>query len=106
MIAAKHNAPLKRHLWILVFLNTTDGILTFLGISAGLITEGNPLLSSFSPGIILAIKVLLSLCLSSFLFTSFIAIQSRLWRYFLISTNVLYSLIFLLHIFWISLLAI
>ncbi len=106
MIAAQHHAPLKKHVWTLILLNTTDGILTFFGISAGLITEGNPLLSSFSAGTILAIKVLLSICLSGFLFTSFIAIQSHLWRYFFISTNTLYSLIFLLHIFWISLLAI
>lgn len=106
MIAAKHSTPLKNHVWALAILNAADGLLTFFGITSGFITEANPLLSSFSPGVILAIKVLLSLCLSGFLFTPFVAIQSRLWRYFFISANTLYSLILLLHIFWLSLLAI
>ena len=105
MKAAKLSAPLKNHVWALAILNAADGLLTFIGITYGFITEANPLLSSFSPAVILAIKVLLSLCLSGFLFTPFVAIQSRLWRYFFISANTLYSMILLLHIFWLSILA-
>ncbi|MGK7379519.1 DUF5658 family protein [Planococcus sp. 1R117A] len=99
---AEQNTPLKTHVWILGILNILDGILTFFGIKFGYITEGNPLLSSFSPFSILTIKFFLSLCLFSLLFTPFISNHSRHWRYLLISANVLYFLILFLHASWVA----
>ncbi|AQQ55159.1 hypothetical protein B0X71_15455 [Planococcus lenghuensis] len=85
-------------------LNMLDGILTYIGITSGFITEGNPLLSALSPLTILMGKLLLSLCLYGLLFTSFASIRSRLWRYGLIAANSLYSMILLLHLLWLYLL--
>lgn len=64
----KHNEPLKKHVWNLVVLNFLDGLLTYIGLSLGAITEANPLLASFSPFALLMTKLLLSLCLFGFLF--------------------------------------
>ncbi|PSL30605.1 hypothetical protein B0H99_11330 [Planomicrobium soli] len=102
MIIAENSMPLKKHIWALIILNVLDGMLTFFGLTFGLINEGNPLLQSFSPVTILVIKLLLSLCLFGLLFTPFVFVQSGKWRYFLISTITLYSIILLLHVIWIS----
>lgn len=104
MITAEYRTPLKPHVWTLAILNLLDGALTFFGLTSGFITEGNPLLSSFSPFFILTIKLSLSLCLLGLLFTPFVFIQSRLWRCLLISANTLYSMIILLHAVWLTLL--
>ena len=106
MATAEQNTPLKTHIWTLGILNIFDGILTFIGLTFGYITEANPLLSSLSPFFILTIKLLLSLCLFGLLFTPFISIRSRHWRYLLMSANVLYSMILFLHAGWLTLLAI
>ncbi|WP_088006895.1 DUF5658 family protein [Indiicoccus explosivorum] len=102
MLAADRLLQMKNLLWLLILFNALDGILTYAGITSGFITEGNPLLDSFSPLTILAIKLLLSLCLFGLLHTSFAAIQKRVWRYFLIAANSLYSMILLMHLLWIS----
>ncbi|TWT04141.1 hypothetical protein FQV26_14445 [Planococcus sp. CPCC 101016] len=81
-------------------MNFLDGLLTYTGLSLGAITEANPLLASFSPLALLVTKLLLSLCLFSFLYTPFVRIQSRKWRYVLSFVNMLYSFILLLHFFW------
>lgn len=104
MIAVEHSPSLKPYVWTLAILNLLDGMLTFVGLTSGLITEGNPLLSSFSPILILTIKLFLSLCLLGLLFTPFIFIQSSMWRYLLISANALYSIILFLHAVWLTLL--
>lgn len=106
MIPAEPHTPLKSHVWALGILNVLDGMLTFIGLTFGYITEGNPLLSSLSPFSILSIKLLLSLCLFGLLFTPFIAIRSRHWRYLLFSANVLYSMILFLHAGWLALVVI
>lgn len=102
MIAAENNTPLKKHVWALIFLNIIDGLLTYFGLIFGIINEGNPLLKSLPPAAILAIKLILSLCLYCLLFTPFVFIQSDTWRYFLVSAITLYSIILLLHLVWIS----
>ncbi|MDN7243435.1 DUF5658 family protein [Planococcus sp. N028] len=104
MIAVEQKTPLKNYIWVLIILNIFDGMLTYFGLALGVITEANPLLSSFSPISIFMIKMLLSLCLFGLLFTPFVFIQSDKWRFFLISTNALYFTILLLHFFWILLL--
>ncbi|MGI2329450.1 DUF5658 family protein [Planococcus sp. YIM B11945] len=104
MIAVEQKAPLKNPVWALIILNVLDGAITFFGLTFGFIAEKNPLLSSLSPAFILGLKLLLSLCLFGLLHTPFVLIQSRNWRIFLISTNALYSMILLLHFYWLALL--
>ncbi|MCH4826595.1 DUF5658 family protein [Planococcus halocryophilus] len=104
MSSEKSAAPLKKYVWSLVILNFLDGLLTYIGLSTGAINEGNPLLVSLSPLALLATKLFLSLCLFSFLFTPFIKIQSRIWRFTLVMVNVLYSLTILLHVYWLVIL--
>lgn len=99
----KSKAPLKKHIWSLMILNFLDGVLTYVGLLSGAVTEANPLLASFSPLTLLAIKIFLSLCLFAFLYTPFVWIQSRGWRYAFIGVNTLYTLILLLHVFWLTL---
>lgn len=96
----KRKAPLRKHVWSLVILNFLDGLLTYIGLSFGAITEANPLLASFSPLTLLATKLFLSLCLFGFLYTPFIWIQSRIWRCAFIGVNSLYGFIMMLHVFW------
>ncbi|TAA69178.1 DUF5658 family protein [Planococcus salinarum] len=97
-------APLKKYIWLLIVLNALDGILTYFGMTRGIVEEGNPLLSSFAPFTILGIKLFLSLCLFGLLFTTFAGIRAPVWRYTFIGANVLYSMIFALHLFWLPLL--
>lgn len=105
MATVDRNTPLKIPVWTLGVLNVSDGLLTFFGLTLGYITEGNPLLSSLSPFAILTIKLLLSLCLFSLLFTPFVSNRTRHWRYLLLSANILYSMILLLHASWLILVA-
>lgn len=103
MGGVRRNEPLKKHVWSLVVLNFLDGLLTYIGLSLGAITEANPILASLSPFALLMTKLLLSLCLFSFLYTPFVRIQSRSWRYSLIFVNTLYSSVLLLHLLWLIL---
>lgn len=100
MAIPDQRAPLKKWIWLLIVLNGLDGILTYFGLTQGIVTEANPLLSSFAPFTILGIKLFLSLCLFGLLFTAFAGIRSSLWRYTLISANVLYTMILALHLYW------
>ncbi|WP_407946492.1 DUF5658 family protein [Planococcus antarcticus] len=100
----QQSTPLRKYVWSLVILNFFDGLLTYIGLSFGVINEANPLLVSLSPLALLGIKILLSFCLFSFLFTPFIEIQSRMWRYALFFVNLLYSGILLLHLLWLIIL--
>ena len=95
-----HKAPLKKYIWLLIILNGLDGILTYFGLTRGLVTEANPLLSSFAPFTILGIKLFLSVCLFGLLFTAFAGIRKTFWRYTFIFANVLYSMILALHLYW------
>ncbi|MGH2318795.1 DUF5658 family protein [Planococcus sp. SE5232] len=103
MRIGKQHKPLEKHVWSLVVLNFLDGLLTYVGLSLGAITEANPILASLSPFALLMTKLLLSLCLFSFLYTPFVRIQSHSWRYSLIFVNTLYSFILLLHLLWLIL---
>ncbi|MGE6369558.1 DUF5658 family protein [Planococcus kocurii] len=104
MRSDQQSNPLKKYVWCLVILNFFDGMLTYIGLSFGVINEANPLLVSLSPLALLGIKILLSCCLFSFLFTPFIEIQSRTWRYTLFFANLLYSGVLLLHLMWLIIL--
>lgn len=97
-------APLKKYIWLLILLNGLDGILTCLGLIRGIITEANPLLSSFAPFTILAIKLFLSLCLFGLLSTTFAGIRTNFWRIIFISANAIYSMVLALHFLWLPLL--
>lgn len=94
--------PLKKPIGALAVLNLVDGILTYWGLLAGAIEEANPLLSGLSPLAVFAVKLLLSVCLAAFLFTSLVRLESRLWRYFLLAANIVYGGILLLHVIWIT----
>ena len=93
-------APLRKSIWLLIVLNGLDGILTYFGLTRGIVEEGNPLLSPLQPLTILGIKLFLSLCLFGLLFTAFAEIRTTLWRWTLISANVIYTMIFALHLYW------
>ncbi|WP_052131626.1 DUF5658 family protein [Planococcus sp. CAU13] len=100
MAVRDQSQPLKKSIWLLIILNALDGILTYLGLTRGIVTEANPLLSSFAPFTILGIKLFLSLCLFGLLFTTFAGIRTNFWRYTLLSANALYSMILALHLYW------
>lgn len=102
-MAIQPGTPLKKPIWTLVILNLADGFLTYWGLLAGAIEEANPLLSALPPFTIFMIKVLLSVCLASFLFTPLVRLQSRIWRYFLLAANIVYLGILGLHITWLTL---
>lgn len=104
MAIPDRRAPLKKYIWLLIVLNALDGILTYFGMTRGIVEEGNPLLSSFQPLTILGIKLFLSLCLFGLLFTAFAGIQKAFWRYTFIGANVIYTMIFALHLYWLPLL--
>ncbi len=94
--------PLKKPIGALAILNLADGLLTYWGLLAGAIEEANPLLSGLSPPAVFAVKLLLSVCLAAFLFTPLVRSKSLAWRYFLLTANIVYGGILLLHIIWVS----
>lgn len=100
MVIPDQRVPLKKYIWLLILLNGLDGILTYLGLTRGIVTEANPLLSSFAPFTILAIKLFLSLCLFGLLFTTFAGILTNFWRVTFIGANAIYSIILALHLLW------
>ena len=93
-------APLKKYIWLLIILNGLDGIFTYLGLTQGIVEEGNPLLSPLAPLTILGIKLFLSLCLFGLLFTTFAGIRTSFWRYTFIVANGIYVMILGLHLYW------
>ncbi len=100
MKAVEGQRSLKKPIWSLIILNLLDGVLTYLGLSLGVITEQNPLLATLTPLAILTTKAALSLCLFSFLFTSFVRVESRFWQWSLLFANGLYAYVLLLHSYW------
>lgn len=104
MNLSDNKTPLKGSIWLLIILNGLDGILTYLGLSNGIVEEANPLLSSFAPFTILGIKLFLSLCLFGFLFTTFAGVRTNFWRYTFIAANSVYVMILGLHMFWLPIL--
>ncbi|WP_422123055.1 DUF5658 family protein [Planococcus sp. X10-3] len=104
MTIPQQKTPLKKYIWLLIILNGLDGILTYLGLTRGIVTEGNPLLASFAPFTILGIKLFLSLCLFGLLFTTFAGIRKNVWRYTFIGANAIYIMILGLHLYWLPIL--
>ncbi|WP_203333121.1 DUF5658 family protein [Planococcus beigongshangi] len=101
MAIPDQRAPLKKSIWLLIVLNALDGILTYVGLSNNIVTEANPLLSSFEPFTILGIKLFLSTCLFGLLFTAFSQVRSNFWRITFFGANAIYTMIMALHLYWI-----
>lgn len=94
----------KRLLAIIIVLNTLDGICTYIGLINHWIEEANPLLSGFSPLVILCIKLLLSGAVFWLWKTTFPTRFVNGWKVILVLVVALYSWITLLHLVWLFLL--
>lgn len=89
--------------WLLVLLNSLDGIATYVGISIMIITEANPLLAELDPFTILIIKLYLSTFLSVFILQHPMQLFGRGFKNLLRFANMCYLLVFSSHVFWIGL---
>jgi hypothetical protein len=89
--------------WLLVLLNSLDGIATYIGISLLIITEANPLLAELDPFTILIIKLYLSTFLSIFILQHPMQMFGKGFKYLLRFANMCYLLVFSSHVFWIGL---
>jgi hypothetical protein len=89
--------------WMLVLLNSLDGIATYVGISLFIISEANPLLAELDPFYILMIKLYLSTFLAMHILHHPKQLFARGFKYLLSFANVCYLGVFSTHIFWISL---
>lgn len=95
---------------IIAALNLFDGFITHFGLELNAIEEANPimhLLWSTSPTMFLVLKVALSVFISiiSYLVYKKSAVPfQKMFSVALVSIGLLYSGIFSLHIFWLSLL--
>lgn len=87
--------------WLLVVLNSIDGIATYVGITLYIISEGNPLLAKLDPFNILMIKLYLSAFLAVFILQHPVKLQGIWFRNLLRFANVCYVGVFVSHIFWI-----
>ncbi|MET0787588.1 MAG: DUF5658 family protein [Paenisporosarcina sp.] len=90
-------------IWFLISLNVIDGVATYYGIKASLITEVNPLMAQFDPLIILLIKILLSTLLISLFLSNSSLLVNRFIKKLLIFANICYIFVFGLHVYWIIL---
>ena len=93
----KRMFDIKRMLIIVLVLNLLDGILTSWGLSNGWIEEANPIMSSFSPLMILCIKVVLSGLMFVLWKSDFPTRLIEAWRMILILVVGLYGYITLLQ---------
>ena len=89
--------------WLLVALNTLDGLLTYIGIKLHFIEEANPLLATLPPVALLGIKLLFSVALGFFLIKNQYSPFKRYIPYLLAFANLLYIGVTCLHVFWITL---
>lgn len=89
--------------WLLVLLNSLDGIATYVGISLLIITEANPLLAELDPFTILIIKLYLSTFLSVFILQHPMQLFGKGFKNLLRFANICYLLVFSSHVFWIGL---
>lgn len=89
--------------WMLVLLNSLDGIATYVGISLLIITEANPLLAELNPFYILMIKLYLSAFLTAHILQHRMELFGRGFKYLLSFANVCYLGVFSTHAFWIGL---
>lgn len=89
--------------WLLVLLNSLDGIATYVGISLMIITEANPLLAELNPFTILIIKLYLSTFLSVFILQHPMQLFGRGFKNLLRFANMCYLMVFSSHVFWIGL---
>ena len=88
--------------WMLILLNSLDGIATYVGISLLIITEANPILAELDPFNILMIKLYLSTFLTVFILQHPLQLFGRGFKYLLSFANVCYLGVFASHAFWIG----
>ncbi|MGE6489101.1 DUF5658 family protein [Paenisporosarcina sp. NPDC076898] len=88
--------------WLLVILNSLDGIATYLGITLLLISEANPLLTRLDPLMILMIKLFLSTVFAVFILKYPFHQFGNSVKYLLSFANACYLCIFAFHLFWIG----
>lgn len=87
-------------IYLLAALNFMDGIATYAGMKALLINEANPLLNNMPPGIILIVKLGLSLALLYLI--KRIDLKKPIFKIFIGAGNCLYLIIAAMHVYWIS----
>jgi len=88
--------------WLLVILNSLDGIATYIGITLLLISEANPLLTRLDPLMILMIKLFLSTVFAVFILKYPFQQFGNSVKYLLSFANACYLCIFAFHLFWIG----
>ena len=88
---------LKVRYAFLLFLNIFDGLATCLGMSLGILSEANPLLSGFGPYQILLIKLV---GISFLILVLFNNRESRVSQTGTLIAIGVYVHIFLLHVAW------
>lgn len=88
--------------WLLVVLNSLDGIATYVGITLLIISEANPLLIKLDPFTILIIKLFLSTLFAVFILKYPFQQFGKSFKYVLSFANVCYLSVFLFHIIWIG----
>ena len=88
--------------WLLVILNSLDGIATYIGITLLLISEANPLLMKLDALTILMIKLFLSTVFAVFILKYPFQQFGNSVKYLLSFANVCYLCIFAFHLFWIG----
>jgi hypothetical protein len=94
------------HFLTLSVLNFLDGVFTFWGLSFNHITEANPVMDwmwQLSPLLFLSFKIALSLALVLFSFNvKMLNFPKKLFFGIILVINIIYSLIIMLHAFWIG----
>lgn len=88
--------------WMLVILNSLDGIATYIGITLLLISEANPLLTNLDPLAILMIKLFLSTIFAVFILKYPFQQFGNSVKYLLSFANACYLGVFAFHLFWIG----
>jgi Domain of unknown function (DUF5658) len=91
---------MKRWGYLFAALNFFDGLCTYAGLKLNLIEEGNPVLAWMPPEGILGLKALLSLALLYILYK--VELKKPVFKYSLITGNSIYSLLAVLHLYWIG----
>ncbi|OCA83214.1 hypothetical protein A8F94_19080 [Bacillus sp. FJAT-27225] len=92
---------MKKWGYLLAALNFFDGICTYIGLKFYLIEESNPVLAWMPPERIVGLKALLSLALLYLVFR--VELKKPVFKYSLLTGNGIYSLLTVLHLYWIGL---
>jgi hypothetical protein len=88
----------------LVFINIIDGVATFVGLSLGIIEEANPImrfLFHVDSELFLGVKLGLSFLLIA-MFYHIKTSKSTLLKNLAILASIFYTIVFIEHIYWVS----